>query len=52
MLFRSKEALSIGDVDLFIESANNITDALGGNKPFETMDDFNSKMLCGEMFKI
>lgn len=47
-----KEALSIGDVDLFIESANNITDALGGNKPFETMDDFNSKMLCGEMFKI
>lgn len=47
-----KNALAIGDVDLLIESANNITDALGGNKPFETMDDFNTKMLCGETFKL
>ncbi len=40
-----KEALAIGDVDLLIESANSITDALGGNKPFETMDEFNEMML-------
>lgn len=45
-----KAALAIGDVDLLIESANEITDALGGNKPFETMDDFNKKMLLGEKF--
>lgn len=47
-----KEALDIGDVDLLIESANNITDSLGGNKPFETMEEFNDKMLLGETFKI
>lgn len=47
-----KDALAIGDVDLFIESANNITDSLGGNKPFETMEDFNEKMLSGATFKI
>lgn len=47
-----KEALSIGDVDLLIESANTITDELGGHKPFETMDDFNEKMLAGETFKL
>lgn len=47
-----KSALAIGDVDFFIDSANNITDALDGNKPFETMDDFNEKMLSGSTFKI
>lgn len=47
-----KESLAIGDVDLLIESANSITDALGGKKPFETMDDFNSKMLLGETFTL
>lgn len=47
-----KEALAIGDVDLLIESANNITDALGGKKQFETMDEFNKKMLCGETFRL
>lgn len=47
-----KDALAIGNVDLLIESANEITDTLGGNKPFETMDDFNSKMLMGATFKI
>jgi len=47
-----KDALDIGDVDLVIESANNITASLGGNKPFETMDDFNNKMLLGETFKL
>ena len=49
---RIKDALVIGDVDLMIEGANDITQALGGNKPFETMDDFNTKMLTGETFKI
>ena len=47
-----KDALAIGDVDLLIESANNIIDSLGGNKPFETMDEFNEKMLSGETFKL
>lgn len=47
-----KEALVIGDVDLVVESANEITDALGGTKPFETMEDFNKKMLLGETFKL
>lgn len=45
-----KSALAIGDVDLLIEGANGITEALGGKKPFETMDDFNEKMLAGETF--
>ena len=47
-----KDALDIGDVDLLIESANNMTASFGGNKPFETMDDFNNKMLLGETFKL
>lgn len=47
-----KDALAIGDIDLLIESSNAITDALGGNKPFETMDEFNSKMLFGETFTL
>lgn len=45
-----KAALAIGDIDLLIESANSITDALGGNKPFETMEDFDKKMLSGATF--
>ena len=44
--------LDRGNVDLLIESANNITASFGGNKPFETMDDFNNKMLLGETFKL
>lgn len=47
-----KDALAIGDVDLLIESANNITDSLGGNKPFETMDEFTEKMLSGTAFTL
>lgn len=47
-----KSALAIGDVDLLVDSANSIIDTLGGNKPFETMDDFNLKMLSGATFKI
>ena len=33
-----------------IESTNNITSSFGGKKPFETMDEFNNKMLLGETF--
>ncbi len=47
-----KNALAIGDVDWFIESTNNITNAFGGNVSFTSMDDFNDKMLNGEIFKI
>ncbi len=47
-----KNALAIGDVDLFIESANEITGTLGGNKPFETMDDFQNKMMSGTTFQL
>ncbi|SDB18700.1 hypothetical protein [Eubacterium oxidoreducens] len=47
-----KDALAIGDIDLLIESSNAITVAFGGNKPFETMDEFNDKMLSGETFKL
>lgn len=46
-----KDALDIGDVDSLIQSSNNITVSLGGNKPFETLDEFNNKMLLGETFK-
>lgn len=47
-----KTAMAIGDVDMLIDSANNITEAFGGNKPFETMDEFNEKMLRGTTFTI
>ncbi|MBE5909083.1 MAG: hypothetical protein E7278_09650 [Lachnospiraceae bacterium] len=47
-----KDALAIGDVDLLIDSANAITDSLGGNKPFETMEEFNNKMLSGDAFML
>lgn len=47
-----KDALAIGDIDLLIDSSNAITDALDGNKPFETMDEFNNKMLSGVTFKL
>lgn len=47
-----KNALSIGDVDLLIDKSNAITEALGGNKPFKTMDEFNTRMLSGDTFKL
>lgn len=47
-----KNALSIGDVDLLIDKSNAITEALGGNKPFKTMDEFNARMLSGDTFKL
>ena len=47
-----KDALVIGDVDMFIESANDITESLGGNVPFRDFDDFNEKMVNGIPFKL
>ena len=47
-----KNALAIGDVDWFIESANTITDNFGGKLSFSNMEDFNSKMLSETTFKL
>ena len=47
-----KGALAIGDVDLLIENANTVTESVGGTKPFETMEEFDKKMLLGETFKL
>lgn len=47
-----KNALEIGDVDWFIESANTITESFGGEASFSSMEEFNSKMLMGSTFKL
>ncbi|MDE6214469.1 MAG: hypothetical protein K2M70_13480, partial [Lachnospiraceae bacterium] len=47
-----KDALAIGDVDWFIESANTITENFGGKASFSSMDDFNSKMIEGSTFRL
>lgn len=47
-----KDALAIGDVDWFIESANRMTEHLGGEVPFSDMEDFNAKMTSGSTFKL
>lgn len=47
-----KDALAIGDVDRFIESANTITENFGGKSSFSNMDDFNAKMISGSTFKL
>lgn len=47
-----KNALEIGDVDWFIESANTITESFGGKSSFSSMEDFNSKMIAGSTFKL
>lgn len=47
-----KDALAIGDVDWFIESANAITEGFGGKAPFSSMEDFNLKMSMGSTFKL
>lgn len=47
-----KNALAIGDVDWFIESANTITESFGGEASFSNMDEFNTKMLTGSTFKL
>lgn len=47
-----KNALAIGDADWFIESTNEVTENFGGQAAFSSMDDFNSKMLAGDTFKL
>lgn len=47
-----KDALAIGDVDWFIESANTITESFGGKASFSSMEDFNLKMSTGSTFKL
>ena len=47
-----KNALDIGDVDWVIDSANEITEAFGGNSNFKSMDEFNDKMLNRVTFKL
>ena len=47
-----KNALEIGDVDLFIESTNKITENFGGKPAFSNMDEFNEIMLRKDTIKI
>ena len=47
-----KNALEIGDVDLFIESTNKITENFGGKPAFSNMDEFNKIMLRKDTIKI
>jgi hypothetical protein len=47
-----KNALAIGDVDWFIDSANSITEQFGGKSSFSNMDEFDSMMLSGSTFKL
>ena len=47
-----KDALAIGDVDWFIESANAITENFGGQASFTNMEEFNNKMSAGYVFKL
>ncbi|MBQ7568021.1 hypothetical protein IJT17_04375 [bacterium] len=50
--FGIKNALAIGDVDWFIDSANGITEQFGGTVPFTDMNDFDCKMLSQTAFKL
>ena len=47
-----KNALAFGDIDWFIESTNTVTEHMGGKAPFSNMEEFNSKMLAGDTFKL
>lgn len=47
-----KNALAIGDVDWFIDSANSITEQFGGKASFSNMDEFDNMMLSGSTFKL
>lgn len=47
-----KNALEIGDVDLFIENTNKITENFGGKPAFSNMDEFNEIMLRKDTIKI
>ena len=46
-----KNALEIGDVDLFIENTNKITKNFGGKPVFSNMDEFDEIMLTKTTIK-
>jgi hypothetical protein len=47
-----KNALEIGDIDLFIENTNRITENFGGKPAFSTIDEFDKIMLTKTTIKI
>ena len=47
-----KNALEIGDIDLFIENKNRITENFGGKPAFSTIDEFDEIMLTKTTIKI
>lgn len=47
-----KNALEIGDIDLFIENTNRITENFGGKPAFSTIDEFDEIMLTKTTIKI
>ncbi|WP_314811678.1 hypothetical protein [Fusobacterium pseudoperiodonticum] len=47
-----KNALEIGDIDLFIENTNRITENFGGKPAFSTIDEFDKIMLAKTTIKI
>ena len=47
-----KNALEIGDIDLFIENTNRITENFGGKPAFSTIDEFDEIMLAKTTIKI
>ena len=47
-----KNALEIGDIDLFIENTNRISENFGGKPAFSTIDEFDEIMLTKTTIKI
>ena len=47
-----KNALEIGDIDLFIESTNKITENFGKKPAFSNMNEFDKIMLTKTTIKI
>lgn len=47
-----ENALALDDTDWFIDSANAIIRKFGGEESFLNLDEFNKKMLSGEVFKL
>lgn len=47
-----KNALAIDDVDWFIESANTVTEKFGGKASFSSFEEFDSRLLKGDTFKL
>ena len=47
-----KNALAIGDVDWFIDSANKVTKSLGKGLQYNNMNEFDAMMTAGITFKL